>query len=91
MTWSELMRWIRSETSNWTLRLIVLVIATSSSVGCRTVPFRTTACPAVVDYDQPFLDRAADELGALPFDSAVDQMLRDYGVMRDQARACRRL
>jgi type IV pilus biogenesis protein CpaD/CtpE len=72
-------------------QLIVLAIATSSSGGCATASFRTTACPAVVDYDQPLLDRAAEELDALPTDSALDQMLRDYGVMREQTRACRRL
>lgn len=43
----------------------------------------------VVEYDQAFLDRAVEEIRALPEPSAVDEMLRDYGVMRDQARACR--
>ncbi|MEW5704934.1 MAG: hypothetical protein AB1781_10180 [Pseudomonadota bacterium] len=39
-------------------------------------------------YSQKFLARAADELDRLPPGSAIEQMLADYQVMRDQARAC---
>lgn len=46
------------------------------------------ACPPVVPYDRAFLARAADELAALPPGAALDVMLADYAVMRDQARAC---
>jgi hypothetical protein len=42
----------------------------------------------VIEYDQAFLERAADELDLLPEGWAIEQMLRDYAVMRDQARAC---
>jgi hypothetical protein len=45
-------------------------------------------CPPVVEYDRAFLARAADELEALPEGSAIEQMLSDYAVMREQARAC---
>jgi hypothetical protein len=43
----------------------------------------------VVEYDQAFLERAADELDLLPEGSAIEQMLRDYAVMREQGRVCR--
>jgi len=47
-----------------------------------------TVCPPVVEYSREFQARAADELDLLPEGSAIAEMLADYGVMRDQARAC---
>jgi hypothetical protein len=41
-------------------------------------------------YSREFLARAAGELEPLPDGSAIEQMLMDYQVMRDQARACAR-
>jgi hypothetical protein len=46
-------------------------------------------CPPVVAYSQEFLARVANELDRLPPGSAIEQMLADYQVMRDQARVCR--
>ena len=46
--------------------------------------------PPVVAYSRDLLARAADELDLLPAGSAIEQMLADYQVMRDQARACER-
>jgi len=81
---------MRLKTSSSTLLPIGLVIVAACSSGCATAVSRlVTTCPAIVRYDQAFLDRAADELVSLPEDSALDQMMRDYLVMRDQARACR--
>lgn len=45
----------------------------------------------MVDYSREVQARAADELALLPEHSAIAEMLSDYAVMRDQARACRRL
>jgi hypothetical protein len=42
----------------------------------------------VVEYSGEFLARAAGELDSLPADSAIEQMLADYQMMRDQARVC---
>jgi hypothetical protein len=42
----------------------------------------------VVEYSREFQARAADELDLLPEKSAITEMLSDYAVMRDQARAC---
>ena len=47
-----------------------------------------TVCPPVVEYSREFQARAADELDLLPDGSAIAEMLSDYSVMRDQARAC---
>ena len=47
-----------------------------------------TVCPPVVEYGREFQARAADELDLLPEGSAIAEMMSDYAVMRDQARAC---
>jgi hypothetical protein len=47
------------------------------------------ACPPVRDYDPAFRAAAVAELSLLPPDSAIEQMLADYAVMRMQSRACR--
>ena len=75
----------------WRLLQIGLVIAASLLSACATGGSEaqpTTVCPPVIEYDQAVLERAADELNLLPEGSAIEQMLRDYAVMRDQARAC---
>nr|WP_050664139.1 hypothetical protein [Roseovarius tolerans] len=72
-------------------RLAVLVIATSWLTGCATgvsEPRIATVCPPVVEYTREFQARAAEELGILPDGSSIAEMLADYNVMRDQARAC---
>ena len=46
------------------------------------------ACPPAVEYSAEFQTRAADELALLPDGSAIAEMLSDYSVMRDQAKAC---
>jgi hypothetical protein len=43
----------------------------------------------VVDYSREFQAQAAEELALLPEGTAIAEMLIDYAVMRDQARACR--
>jgi len=72
--------------------VIALAIATTLLAACATARSERpvgVVCPPVPSYSKPFLKRAADELGRLPFGSAIEQMLADYQVMRDQARACR--
>ena len=72
------------------LRAVVLAIAASLLAGCATERSDGAPCPPVVAYSQDFLARAAGELDSLPAGSAIEQMLADYQVMRDQARACER-
>jgi len=69
-----------------------LVIVTSCLTGCATVGFEargTSVCPPVVEYSRQVQARAAEELLLLPDGSAVVEMMVDYAVMREQARACR--
>ncbi|TDL83958.1 hypothetical protein E2L08_00305 [Palleronia sediminis] len=75
----------------WRRRLVVLAIATSLLTGCATAGFEANglaACPPVVEYSRGFQAQAAEELAVLPDGSAIAEMLADYSVMRDQARAC---
>lgn len=74
----------------WTLRLVVLAIATSLLTGCATVdsaPRIATVCPPVVEYRREFEARASEELTSLRERSAIAEMLSDDAVMRHQARA----
>lgn len=76
----------------WKRRLAVLAIATSLLSGCAAAGFeagRVSACPPVVEYSREFQARAAEELTSLPDGSAIAEMLADYSVMQEQARACR--
>ncbi len=45
-------------------------------------------CPPVVEYSREFQARAAEERALLPEGSATMEMLTDYAVLREQARAC---
>ena len=72
-------------------RLAALAIVTISLTGCATggsEPRIATVCPPVIEYSREFQARAADELNLLPEASAIAEMLSDYSVMPDQARAC---
>lgn len=74
----------------WRPRLVVLGIATSLFSACATVGSeRPTVCPPVVEYSREVRARAAEELASLPERSAIAEMLADFSVTRDQARACR--
>lgn len=73
-------------------RRVALVLATISLTGCATVgsePGGLSACPPAVEYSHGLQARAADELLLLPERSVLAEMMSDYVVLREQARACR--
>ena len=75
----------------WKPRLAVLAIATIWLSGCATVgsdEVGPVSCPPVAEYSEEFQARAVEELALLPEGSAIAEMLSDYAVMGDQARAC---
>lgn len=75
----------------WKRRLAALAITTSLLSGCATVGsdgIMLGACPPIVEHSREFQVRASQELALLPDGSAVVEMLSDYAVMREQARAC---
>ncbi|MEO1536728.1 MAG: hypothetical protein AAFR73_03265 [Pseudomonadota bacterium] len=74
----------------WRRRLAVLVTAKSLVTGCATAGFESghvAACPPVLEYNRKFQARATEELALFPGGSAVAELMRDYAVMREQARA----
>ena len=79
---------LRCSVTSSRLRAVVLAIATSLLAGCATERSDSAPCPPVVEYGREFLARSASELDSLPAGSAIEQMLADYRVMRDQARTC---
>ena len=72
-------------------RRVVLAIAASLLGGCGMAGsdrLTSVVCPPVVGYAAEVRARAAAEVDALPAESAVADLISDYAVMRDQARAC---
>lgn len=68
----------------------VLMIVMLWLTGCATAGSDArTPCPPVVDYTAADQARAAEEVDSLPEGTVIVQMLSDYAVLRDQARACR--
>lgn len=73
------------------LRRVALGLVTIWLSGCATVSSDGSGpgvCPPVVGYSYEFQAQAAEELALLPQGSTVEEMLADYAVMREQARAC---
>ena len=71
-------------------RLASLVLATSLLAACATATSErvTGVCPPLPAYGLDLRAQAADELVLLPPNSAIEQLLRDYAVLREQLRAC---
>lgn len=73
-------------------RRVGLLLATIWLSGCATGASDVGslgACPPVVEYSPEFQAQVAEELALLPENSAIAEMMADYAVMREQARACR--
>lgn len=65
--------------------LIAMLSLSACAMGGSDVQ---TTCPPVVEYSQADLVRAADEVEELPEGAVLTGMLADYGVLREQVRAC---
>ena len=62
----------------------------SVKVPPRDIVFDGNAtCPPVVEYSTDDQSLAAEEVEALPEAALIVQMLADYSVLRDQAKACK--
>ncbi|MGQ9371947.1 hypothetical protein [Azospirillum sp. A39] len=70
-------------------KLPLALLATTLLAGCATAPSDPSVCPVVVEYGRETMARAADELDALPANSALRRMLDDYKVERARLRECR--
>ena len=69
------------------LRLTLALIGLACLSACATVVSDT--CPTLFDYSEAEQARAADELDALPEGSALERLVGDYGVVRNEIRACK--
>lgn len=81
-----------SRTGSLMLRPAALALAASLLIGCATAPSEprlVTVCPPIVEYDVTVRNQVIVELDLLPEPSAIEGMLRDYAVLRDQIRICR--
>lgn len=75
----------------WKRRRVALGLVTIWLTGCATGGSdcgALRACPPVVAYSREFQARAAEELALLQEGSPIGEMLADYAVIREQARAC---
>ena len=63
------------------------LLATILLAGC--APTISSDCPPLRAYGADFRARAVEELSLLPRGSAIEEMLKDYAVLRAQLRACR--
>lgn len=74
---------------NVKLRPVLLLTATLWLSACVTAPSEPSVCPHPVEYSPEFQARLADELMALPNNSAMVRAMIDYGRLRAELRACR--
>jgi hypothetical protein len=67
-------------------RYLAAIIIGSSLYGCSSVPH--AVCPPLKDYPESFSNRLANEMEAMPADSATVEAIGDYVALRDSVRAC---
>jgi hypothetical protein len=68
---------------------IALILLSACATG-GSDPGGVGACPPVVEYDQALRERVAAELDLLPDGSAIEGMLADHAVLREQSMRCDR-
>ncbi len=80
--------------------IVLLGVAACANPDAQQPPSRRTAsagtggggsgtCPPVRAYSDEFRKRAVAEMDLLPANSAVEEMLTDYAVLRQQILGCR--
>ena len=68
---------------------LILLTVLLSLTACESTSSESP-CPPLKTYTPEFQNRLADELSALPPDSALGTAMVDYSVLRRLVRACRR-
>ncbi len=74
-----------SANASWRRQTAVLTTAMSLLVGCAP---GNSSCPPAIGYDRATLAEVAGELERLGPNSATARLIADYGVLREQVRAC---
>lgn len=64
---------------------IIALLSVALLTGCETIRSDALTAPDVINYPQEMLNKAATEMegGSCP---VLNEMIVDYGVMRDQSR-----
>lgn len=64
---------------------IIALLSVALLTGCETIRSDALTAPDVINYPQETLDKASTEMegGSCP---VLNEMIVDYGVMRDQSR-----
>lgn len=70
-------------------RAFALAIFSALLAGCGQTVVVKTVCPPIVNYDQPYMTRLANEVEAMPADAAALRAIIDYRQLRDVIRACK--
>lgn len=66
--------------------VLAAIIAGFSLSSCSTTP--VSVCPPLKTYPPEFSQRLANEMEAMPSDSATAEAIGDYMGLRDAIRAC---
>jgi hypothetical protein len=82
------MRGVTRANAGALLALIWLGACATSTERVAGTAATNAACPPLRTYSKEFRDRAVAELDLLPANSAVEEMLTDYAVLRQQIHAC---
>jgi len=69
------------------MKRLICALTVSFLAGCQTVP--VAVCPPLKEYPESFSQRLANEMEAMPADSATVEAIADYIATRDAIRACR--
>jgi hypothetical protein len=67
------------------MKALICALTVSILAGCQTVH---AVCPPLKEYPESFSNRLANEMEALPADSATVEAIGDYIALRDSVKAC---
>jgi len=71
------------------LGIVMIWLSSCETKTTDLPPMVQIICPRLIEYSPELLAKAADEVDALPQNSALVVLLNDYGGQRNRARACR--
>jgi hypothetical protein len=69
------------------MKALVCALTVSFLAACQTVP--VAQCPPLKVYPESFSKQLANEIAAMPADSATVEAIGDYIALRDSVRACK--
>jgi len=67
-------------------RLLIVLMISSFLTACNAGSF--SSCPVIVEYSNQTEAQVDHDLALLPPNSPVKDFMKDYSVLRNEARAC---